>query len=249
MKKKLITLTVSESKRLIAKGIAQLLVVQRALVKGTIIIAGGTTNAYILEELTGVSIDKKKYTAGIVYDGQLTVTDKDTRLEPVVLKDGQKVALDWQEALEDFNKEDVFIKGGNALDVSGNVGVLVANDWGGTIGKALPIVTARGANLIMPVGLEKLIFSVPDVASFMGTRSLDEAMGLKVGLMCVSYGQLITEIEALKLLSEVEAVVPVAAGGIGASAGGQTLLIAGEGEKVDQAYSIAQAIKGEAQID
>ncbi|MDI6811737.1 MAG: hypothetical protein QMD80_08765, partial [archaeon] len=47
----LITLTPSESKRLIAKGVKNLEEVQRALKHGTIIITLGTTNAYVVEEI------------------------------------------------------------------------------------------------------------------------------------------------------------------------------------------------------
>jgi hypothetical protein len=47
----LITLTPSESKRLIAKGVRNLEEVQRALKHGTIIITLGTTNAYVVEEI------------------------------------------------------------------------------------------------------------------------------------------------------------------------------------------------------
>ncbi|MBE0516949.1 MAG: hypothetical protein IBX41_06100 [Methanophagales archaeon] len=47
----LITLTPSESKRLIAKGVRNLEEVQRALKHGTIILTLGTTNAYVVEEI------------------------------------------------------------------------------------------------------------------------------------------------------------------------------------------------------
>ena len=66
----LAALTPSESKRLIAKGVAALPEVRKALQKGTVIVARGTTNGFVVEELTGASITKQHYTAGIVYDGE-----------------------------------------------------------------------------------------------------------------------------------------------------------------------------------
>ncbi len=245
MKRSLITLTVSEGKRLIAKGVAKLPSVQQALKEGTIIIAGGTTNGYIAEELTGARIDKERYTAGVICQGRICVTPPEERIKPLVLKKGQVIDSDWQTALHDFTHKDVFIKGGNALDPAGNVGVLMANREGGTIGKALPVVAARGSQLILPVGLEKLIPSVPLAAASLGIDALDEGMGLKAGLMIVSYGQVITEIEALLLLGGPEKVIPVAAGGIGGSEGSLTLLLQGKKEAVDLAYSIAASVKGE----
>jgi len=48
-----ITLTVSEAKRIIAKGIAALPVVKAALETGSIFLKGGTTVSAVCEELTG----------------------------------------------------------------------------------------------------------------------------------------------------------------------------------------------------
>ena len=46
-------LTVAESKRLIAKAVAQMPIVKNALANGMVIIIKGTTNAYVAEEITG----------------------------------------------------------------------------------------------------------------------------------------------------------------------------------------------------
>ena len=48
-----VTLTVAESKRLIAKAVAQMPIVKNALENGMVIITKGTTNAYVAEEITG----------------------------------------------------------------------------------------------------------------------------------------------------------------------------------------------------
>ena len=63
--KRQFVLTVAESKRLIAKAVAQLPEVQSAMSEGTVVVATGTTNAYVLEELWGKKIDKRRYRSGI----------------------------------------------------------------------------------------------------------------------------------------------------------------------------------------
>ena len=63
--KRQFSLTVAESKRLIAKGVAALPEVQHAMEERTVVVATGTTNAYVLEELWGKKIDKRAYRSGI----------------------------------------------------------------------------------------------------------------------------------------------------------------------------------------
>ena len=63
--KKQVILTVAESKRLIAKGVAALPEVQGAMEAGMVVVATGTTNAYILQELKGEKFDLRRYRSGI----------------------------------------------------------------------------------------------------------------------------------------------------------------------------------------
>lgn len=243
-KRALVTLTVSESKRLIAKGVVALPQVQSALERGTIIIAGGTTNGYIVEELIGDKIEKEKYTAGIIVKGRGCVTPVEERVQPMVLKDGKVIKTPWTEALTTLKAGDVFIKGGNALDLEGNVGVMVAHPQGGTIGAALPILAARGVELVMPVGLEKLIPSVIIASKEGGIQKIDYSLGMPCGIIPVSTGQVISEIEALGFLFGVD-VIPYASGGVGGSEGAQTLLMVGEDEDIHGAFEFVKSLKGE----
>ena len=73
--KRQVVLTVAESKRLIAKGVAASTVVKKAMKDGIVVIAAGTTNAYVLEELWGRRIDKRRYRMGI------TAPDKPEKLD------------------------------------------------------------------------------------------------------------------------------------------------------------------------
>lgn len=153
---------------MIAKGVAKLPQVQNALKNGLVIVAGGTTNGYIAEELTDKQINKELYTAGVICEGRGCITPQQKRITPIVLNKGEVCEMTWQQALEDISVEDVFIKGGNALDHQYNVGVMVANPKGGTIGAVLGTVIAKGANLIFPVGLEKMIPSVKEASKVAG---------------------------------------------------------------------------------
>lgn len=110
---------------------------------------------------------------------------------------------------------------------------------GGTIGKAIGHVMAKGINFIVPVGLEKAVLSpVVESAMEMGIEKVGHSTGMPVGLIPVS-GKVITEIQALKNLSDVE-VFHAASGGISGGEGSVTLLVKGvkaEIEKVIRVYS------------
>ncbi|WP_353893136.1 hypothetical protein PRVXH_002547 [Proteinivorax hydrogeniformans] len=247
MKKALVTLNVSESKRLIAKSVAKLPQVKSAIKNGMIVIAGGTTNGYIAEELTGKKLNKELYTAGVVCQGRGCITPEEERIAPIVLDKGKISDLSWVEALDKLGKDDVFIKGGNAVDINNNVGIMVAHPQGGTIGAALGTVIARGVHLILPVGLEKLIPSVHQASLVGGIEEIDYSLGMPVGLVPVTTGQVISETEAINRLYDIEAT-PFAAGGIGASQGSISMLLKGEDTKVSQAFGDLKEIKGEKEL-
>lgn len=244
MKYGMVTLSVAEAKRLIAKGVAALPQVREAMKQQMIIVARGTTNAYVAEELTGHKIDKTRFTAGLICAGRCCVTAGATRLEPLVLKNGQSVPTNWLEALDQMRHGDIFIKGGNALDREDNVGILLGRAGGGTIGSALGSLSARGIELVAPVGLEKLVPSVPAAASFLGVGRMDYSRGRQCGLQILTGATVVTEDRALALLSGCQVSV-AAKGGVGSSAGSTTLAFAGHSEEFRQAIAILDSVLGE----
>src|SRR5680860_926890 len=97
-----ITLTSSESKRLIAKGVKALPSIQKALNNHTIILSGGTTNGFLVEELLDQPIEKKStYTVGIVTGGKTGVSSEEERIPPYVITKGKakERAFHWKEYL------------------------------------------------------------------------------------------------------------------------------------------------------
>ncbi|NIM04713.1 MAG: hypothetical protein GTO55_02130 [Armatimonadetes bacterium] len=240
----LTVLTPAESKRLIAKGVAAMPEVRNALDKGRLIISNGTTNAFVAEELLGIEVPKVKFAAGIVAEGRLGVTDNDERLPPFVTVKGKRVDTSWQEVLREFEAPDVFIKGANAVDPEGVAGVLVASPEGGTVGASLGILGARGCHLIAPVGLERLVPSVMEATRHMGIGRIHKAMGFPCGLVPLPAAQVITEVQALQELAEVE-VWHVASGGIAGAEGAVVLVLEGDEKEVEKAFSLIESVKGE----
>ncbi len=240
----LAVLTPAESKRLIAQAVAALPEVRQALENGRLIIGNGTTNAFVAEEILGLTVPKMRYAAGIVIDGRLSVTDGSQRLLPFVSVKGKRVDTPWNAVLRDFEAGDVFIKGANALDHHGVPGVLVGSPEGGTVGASLGILSARGCHLIVPVGLEKLVPSVMEAARHAGIGRFQQATGLPAGLIPLPSATVITEIQALQLLAEVQAW-HIASGGIAGSEGAVVLAIEGEQAQVEKAFSLIESIKGE----
>ncbi len=241
------TLTPPESKRLIAKGVAALPAVRRAKEKGRIIVAGGTTNAFIAEELGGKRILKCNYTAGIITDGVACLTPPSARLPVLVMVNGKPIEEAWDRVLANFDANDVFIKGANAVDPEGFAGVLMSSPLGGTIGAALGILQSRGSHLIVPVGLEKMITSVVKAARAAGIWKFDYALGQRVGLMPLVAAEVVTELKALEILTGVEAI-SLGSGGVGGSEGSVVIAVSGTKEQVVKSMELATSLKGEKEV-
>ena len=244
MTRGIIVLNSSESKRLIGKAVAALPEVRSALSRGRVIIGNGTTNAYVAEELLGQPMPKWRFAAGVIAAGRLDVTESATRLAPIALKNGRPHAGGWVELLGEFDGDDVFIKGGNAIDPDGNVGVLLASPVGGTVGQMLGVISARGSRLIVPIGLEKLVPDVVEAAAHCGIRSTAQTDGTPCGMAVLSQAQVVTELEAFELLAGVDAW-HIASGGIDGSEGSVTIAVEGAAPAVEKAFTLAESLSGE----
>ena len=242
----LVVLNPSESRRLLAKATVALPEVQNALKNGMIIIGRGITNAYVTEEILKISIEPKgAQTAGIICNGFMNATAGPPPCGWHVIWKGKVMeGADSNVEIEKFGPDDVFIKGANAIDAQGNAGVYAANAKGGTIGMCWPIVTARGAHLIQPVGLEKLIPSVLEASTHSGIYHFKYSMGLPGKVFPISTSKVLTEIEAFALLAGVRAY-HLSSGGVGGSEGAIVLGLEGNEESVKNAFELAKSVKGE----
>lgn len=241
----LFTLTPAESKRLIAKGIAALPEIQQARKNGYLLIGRGSTNAYIVEELLGKNIRKEGYVAGQVIKGVLCALGAGERTKPVTFHKGEVLAVEPNTVLDHLGPGDVLLKGANAIDGDGNIGVAMASPVGGTMGQFYMAMKARGLDIIYPVGLEKMIPSVELAAQFGGNMILDKTIGAKVGMVCIPDGRAFTEIDAIETLFDIGAV-HFASGGWGGAEGCVTIVVAGSDAGVKKCIKfIEQKIKGE----
>jgi hypothetical protein len=239
-----VTLTVSESKRLIARGVAALDMVREKMRRGIVMVSTGTTNAYVLEELLGERFDKRTYVTGrITPAGRKLDWPRETRPD-AVFRDGQLAPeLDRYSAVKVMKPGDIFIKGANALNYErGVAGVWVGGEGGGTIGGTLGYIISRKLRLLLPVGLEKCV-PYPIEAASAAIGEEDESLGGVVSLFPVC-GQIFTEIEALQTLAGVEAI-PCGAGGIAGAEGSVSLLLRGDAEAVRAAMGIVEEVQGE----
>jgi len=245
-----ITLTPAESKRLIAKAVVQMEIVKKAREKGTLVICRGSTTAYVLEELLGPVINKGRYTAG--YIGAKGLLVNPVLPSEVIFVNGRvKEGASLSEAVKELKPGDVLVKGANAIGPDGVPGNLVAranpSTTGGTVGAFQMTTMARGVDVIVPIGLEKYIpVSVLVGSRRLSTGHVDYATGVPCGLIPI-FGTVVTELEAMKAMADVE-VTPIAAGGIGGGEGSITFLIEGQEEQVLRIIKAAEAVKGEVPV-
>ena len=240
-----IVLTPYESRRLIAKAVAQLPAVKAALTNGWIVVATGTSTGYVAEELLGSKMIKENFISGHITVGETWSTpDNPDFIFPIVLHKGVRQDIRTEKALEQFSDTDVFIKGANAVDSNFNTAIFMANDAGGTIGSAIGSLYARGARLIMPVGLEKMVPNVTEAVKHCGNKSYKYTTGTPAGMMPIVNATVITEIQAVSTMFDVR-VYHVGSGGIAGSEGAVTLVLEGEPAKVEKAFQFIQSLKGE----
>ena len=244
----LVNILPREGKRLIARGVLALPEVKRVLENGWFVVSRGITPSYILEELTGQDYDTANCTAGIITEGRMASVLEDDRLGPWVFKNGNLDETPAPVVLDQFTAHDVSVKGANAVDPDGNIGVFAADKAGGTVGGIWPTITARGAHWVAPVSLERLIPSVIEAARHCGNHLWDYTMGQSAGFMPVVNALVVTEVQAIELLTGVTAV-HVGSGGVAGSEGAVMLALEGEHDVVREAFELIEDIKGEPQFD
>ncbi len=221
-------LKTSQSKRLIAKGLASWDTLRKVYKDGIIVIAKGTTNRYVAEEILGVNLSEKKFAWGLVAPSSKIQEKED--IQEIVIIDGQQRDMQFAEAIESMSQGDIFIKGGNALDYSGGeVGVLSNSPVGGTIGSVYSRIIGSRITMVIPIGLEKSICSPIDAVCDELNSPIHTAN--KVPTMYKIKGKIFTEIEALKELLDLRAL-HISSGGVSDYRGSVRLLVRGDPQKV-----------------
>ncbi|MBI2881661.1 MAG: hypothetical protein HYY21_08715 [Candidatus Tectomicrobia bacterium] len=244
--KALASLTPEESKALIARALWALAEMKEALRSGTIVIAADTTTVHVAREFwegAGKLPPEDPGTPAEI-DGLLR------RYLPLgggdswVIREGRFLPeYDLLKVINGFQARDVFIKGANAIDAQGLAGAFVRTESGGAVQVAMGTVLAKGSHFLVPVGVERVVFSsVVEISRRLGIRKIARATGGPVGFLPLP-GRVVTEIEAMEILAGVTATHVGSGGTLGAE-GTITLHLEGAEREVLAALELVNALKG-----
>jgi len=237
-----ISLTVSESKKIIARGIARLPAVRKAFRSRRIFLKGGTTVSAVCEELTG----KPMLIAGrISPQGTKMAQDYSAKFHCALIEKGNLLAVDdiLEQTLAKLHPDDVIIIGANIIDAFGNAAMMYGVALGGKPGRIISGLMSETKNIIVAAGLEKLVpGSLTEIIASTGRVNVELSMGMAVGLTPI-VGKIITEKEAIPLLGDVTCMV-IGKGGISGAEGATTLIIEGTEKEVKKVFQLAMSIKG-----
>lgn len=239
-------ITPAAGKRLIAKGVAAHPAVREAMRSGTVVIVAGTTNGYVAEELLELigqrdGFSRRRFFRGITLPPWMETSEAgrlpDERGFPgdVVITGGEwRKGLTLFDVVDDLSEGDMIIKGANALDLQRRqAAVLIGHPRGGTIVAALQAAVGRRVGLMIPVGLEKRVDS--DLMDLSRRLNAPGSRGLR--LIPVP-GEIITEIDAIRMLTGAEAEL-MAAGGVCGAEGSVWLYLHGDEAASELIRSIA----------
>lgn len=246
------SVTPASGKRLIAKAVARHPAVQSALAGGTLVVVAGTTNGYVAEEILSLigqseGFRRQRFFRGVTLpsfmktDETGRLTDESPFPGDVVISKGK-----WEkgrtifDAVDELKEGDVILKGANAVDLARKqAGILIGHVKGGTTTAALQAVVGRRVRLILPVGLEKRVSA--DLNELAARLNRPGARGAR--LLPVP-GEILTEIEALAILTGGKAEL-VAAGGVGGAEGAVWLAISGSPDQEKSAMALIQSVADE----
>ncbi len=243
--------TPAESKRLIGRAVARLPEVQAAMQDDLIVVAHGSTNVYVAEELLGqLPRARGTFLSGQIFNGVMCQTEPAEKGPMIVLDKGKPIppAPTMDKVLEAGGPGAIIIKGANAVDPEGNAGVFCAHVGCGTIGFAYGFISGRGVKLIVPVGLEKMVASVKAASNQLGHDNLYYHTGFKIGMLPLVNAKVVTEITALQMLFGLDSV-HVGGGGVSGSEGTVVLVATGEKAQLDAAIAAIETIKGEPRLE
>lgn len=251
-KTKQFLITPAAGKRLIAKAFALLPEIKEALTSRTIVVIAGTTNGYIAEELLKVLgaesiIDRRRFFRGVVLPTRRELSesgrlkDESRFLGDLVIRSGVPI---FGETIFDVSgglkAGDIIVKGANAVNLErGEAAVLIGHPESGTVLPALGAAVGRRVRLFVPVGLEKRVTG--EISALARLVNDTDCAGFR--LMPI-YGQVFTELDAVRLLSACSAVL-MAAGGVSGAEGGVWLAVSGNGEQLKRFASVYEKIKDE----
>lgn len=235
------TLTVPEGKNLLARGVSKLPEVGKALQSGKILLKGGTTVSLISGILVG---QRLRISGRISPRGTMSSGKEPFGPHSILIENGKVTNVDemLEEMVKSMRGGDIAVISANAFDVEGNAAMMAGAALGGKPGGIISGLMAEGLEILIPVGLEKLIpGKIADSVRAAGRKKSYSSMGMSVGLIPI-IGKVYTEIDAVKTLTGIEPVV-IGRGGIQNAEGASVFAAEGPQAKIDTLMGLIHEVK------
>jgi len=245
-------ITPAAGKRIIAQSMLYIPEIIEALRSKTIVIVAGTTNGYIAEEMLrhvnqSEGFSMQHFFRGITLPSWYKRTesgrlpDESAFRGDVIIKGGvyekNKTVFD---VMNDLQKGDIVIKGANAVNIElQQAAVLIGHPQAGTTGAIMQVVIGKRVQLYIPVGLEKRLHDNINELSQMINATITEG----VRYFPIT-GNIITELDAIQLVTGAQAKL-FAAGGVGGAEGSYWILVSGSKEQIQKMDEWYTAVKNE----
>jgi hypothetical protein len=242
----------SAGKRLIAKSLLHIPAIIDALENRTIVIIAGTTNGYAAEEFLKKinqeeEFSKKRFFRGITLPPKYKTTDTGRISDEssfigdvVIIKGKWEKGATIFDVADQLQKGDIILKGANAVNLEAmQAAVLIGHPKAGTIIPILQSVAGKRVELYIPVGLEKRVSA--DINAV--TRKLNSPNASGFRYMPVT-GNIITELQAINLITGADAEL-IAAGGVCGAEGACWVAVSGTEEQIAAVDDLYESVKNE----
>ena len=238
MRRVQIFLSVNAGKWMIAEAISRREDVQKAFQKGTLVLKAGTTTSCLSALLTGQQL---RLCGRMTARGAVANLMESQEPHTALLSSGGIQSLDGRER-ETFLRlgaDGVLVTGANLIDTHGGAALLAGSPGGGNYGAALSAVMTEGIRVLIAAGTEKLTpESVWTAVAGAQRKGVSVSRGMACGLFPL-VGQIITELDAIRMLAPVEAVL-IGKGGLFGAEGGSLIQVWGEDENVSAIWNLAE---------
>ena len=252
--------TPTESKSLIAKAIVKVEKILNAFKNGILAMHPSSSTHFISRELTGGDHHGHVWVTGTVVPkglcvdsrtgagtGQLTKSLADPGKYPhtvVFYKGMEQSGWTIYDLVEKMGPGDIYIKGVNAVDADGVTGILLGSMVDGTIGMMNKHKHEKGYEIVVPVGLEKLIPGSVKEAAKVISQQKEYSMGVKCRMFPLEADQVITEIEALEIIAKGGKATVFSAGGLHGAGGAVSIAFDGTEQQCSELIKICELVKG-----
>lgn len=241
MKKIQISLLTEESKELISRGVLLHPKFIKAYENNKVLLKGGTTVSRISEKLVGKPL---RICGRVTERGTVSSYKILNEFHSIILQNKSYKNIDnnFVDEVGKLGPNDLIVCSANIIDNNGNAALMAGSEGGGKVGLSLGAWYSEGIDVLIPVGMEKMVKgNVNDIIKKTGRKNKDFSYGMSVGLFPI-IGEIITEIEAIKLIGNFD-VFPIGCGGLGKASGSITLEVHGEESEVDNFVEIIKNIK------